>query len=362
MLHEKGFKLAKINLIIVLGLFIGACSTNEVSFVEADHEHIQYTGRVDFTDPKKPKFWAPGVYIEARFEGSFCEVLINDEVLGGDNFNYLEVVVDNEPPRRIQTTGKENRIVVAEGGLSDGPHTITISKNTESGIGYLEFLGFRCRGLLPMSPKPSRKLEFIGNSITCGSGSDLSVIACDSGKWYDQHNAYMSYGPLVARQLNAQWHLSSVSGIGLIRSCCDMGITMPQVFDKVNMRDNIGQWDFDQYQPDAVTICLGQNDGIQDSTAFSEAYVNFIKDVRSYYPNAHIACLTSPMANNALTAALQNYLTGIVKYTHEAGDENVSKFFFSRSYNDGCGDHPSLQEHELIAQELAPYLQEKLGW
>lgn len=356
-----GVRRLKHNFLIGLGLIVAACSTSEISFFEADHEHIQYTGRVDFSDPKKPKFWAPGVYIQAKFEGSFCELLINDEMLWDDNLNYLEVVIDDEAPRRIQTTGKENRIVLAE-GLSDGPHTITITKNTESGIGYLEFLGFRCKALLSMPPKPSRKLEFIGNSITCGTGSDLSVVPCDAGKWYDQHNAYRSYGPVVARQLDAQWHLSAVSGIGMIRSCCDMEITMPQVFDKVNMRENVGQWNFDLYQPDAVTICLGQNDGIQDSTAFSEAYVQFIGDIRKHYPQAHIACLTSPMANDTLKSVLQHYLTGIVEHVREAGDENVSKFFFSRSYNEGCGNHPTLQEHELIAQELAPHLQEVLNW
>lgn len=130
----------------------------------------------------------------------------------------------------------------------------------------------------------------------------------------------------------------------------------------MNMRANEGEWDFGQYQPDAVTICLGQNDGIQDSTTFSQAYVKFIQDVRNRYPEAHIACLTSPMANDTLRSVLQNYLTGIVGHVHETGDENVSKFFFSRSYNEGCGDHPSLREHELIAQELSPHLQEVLGW
>lgn len=354
-------KMLERNLLIVLGLIVGACSTSEPRFFEADNEHIQYIGRIDFSDPKKPRFWAPGVYIQAKFEGSFFEMVVNDEMLWGDNLNYLEVVIDDEAPRRIQTTGKENKIVLAE-GLSDGPHTITISKNTESGNGYLEVVGFRCKALLPMPPKPSRKLEFIGNSITCGMGSDLSDVPCDTGKWYDQHNAYRSYGPIVARQLNAQWHLSAVSGIGMIRSCCDMEITMPQVFDKMNMRANEGEWDFGQYQPDAVTICLGQNDGIQDSTTFSQAYVKFIQDVRNRYPEAHIACLTSPMANDTLRSVLQNYLTGIVGHVHETEDENVSKFFFSRSYNEGCGDHPSLREHELIAQELSPHLQEVLGW
>lgn len=38
--------------------------------------------------------------------------------------------------------------------------------------------------------------------------------------------------------------------------------------------------DFNKYQPDVVTICLGQNDGIQDSAAFCNNYIAFIKQLR----------------------------------------------------------------------------------
>lgn len=79
----------------------------------------------------------------------------------------------------------------------------------------------------------------------------------------------MSYGPVTARMLDAQWMLSSVSGIGLMHSCCDMDIVMPDVYDKLNMRENKYRWNFAHYQPDVVTVALGQNDGIQDSAAFS---------------------------------------------------------------------------------------------
>ena len=47
-----------------------------ISFFEADHTYIQYTGRIDFTNPKLPHFWQPGVYITARFVGSACEANI----------------------------------------------------------------------------------------------------------------------------------------------------------------------------------------------------------------------------------------------------------------------------------------------
>jgi len=91
---------------------------------------------------------------------------------------------------------------------------LVICKNTEANIGYLELAGIRCRQLVKPAPKPARKIEFIGNSITCGTGSDLSVIPCGKELWEDQHNAYLSYGPITARAVNAQYHLSAVSVSG----------------------------------------------------------------------------------------------------------------------------------------------------
>lgn len=331
-----------------------------INYYLADNPLIQYTGRIDFSNPKLPRFWNPGVYITIGFKGTYCNITLNDEELNGQH-NYIEMAIDNQPPVRVQLKGK-NTTIKAAFGLDNGRHILTICKNTEASIGYLEFAGVTCSELYKLHAKPARKIEFIGNSITCGAGSDVSEKACGTGAWYDQHNAYMSYGPVTARMLNAQWHLSAVSGIGLIHSCCDMNIVMPPVFDKVNMRTDSIPWDFSKYIPDVVTITLGQNDGIQDSITFCKAYVAFIQTIRSKYPAAHIFCLTSPMADEKLVAVLKNYLTGIVNYVNAGGDANVHKYFYSKQYHSGCGGHPNLQEHTQIATELADYIKTTLQW
>jgi lysophospholipase L1-like esterase len=333
---------------------------DSLTLFKANDTKFSYTGRIDFTDPTKPKFWSPGVYIEARFKGTTCQLLINDEALGGNNHNYIEIVIDGKLSR-IQAKQKNNIITIAS-GLPDTEHTLLICKDTESGIGYLEFVGLKCEKLLSTPKKPKRKIEYIGDSITAGTGMDLSEIPCDKGQWYDQHNAYMSYGPQTSRALNAQWQLTAVAGIGLVHSCCNMDILMPQVFDKMLLRDNKMTWNFKRYQPDVVTICLGQNDGKQDSVKWCSAYVQFIHMVRSRYAKADIVCLTSPMADSGLAAVQKRYLTGIVSAMNNEGDKKVSKFFFSRGFNSGCGGHPDLNEHGLIAEELTRYLKQLKGW
>lgn len=331
------------------------------TFFTADNPDFQYTGRIVFTNPKLPRFWSPGVYVDAYFEGSTCEIALNDEVPWDNTHNYVSIVLDDQPVRRIKLKKKENVLDFSK-DLGNGKHKLRIYKTTESGQGYLEFVGLRCEKLLKPEPKPTRKIEFYGNSITCGTGSDLSEFPCDSAEWYDQHNAYMAYGPVTARSLNAQWMLTSVSGIGLVHSCCDMNIVMPDVYDKVNLRANQIPWDFSNYQPDVVTIALGQNDGIQDSILFCSAYVKFIQDLRGKYPEATIVCLTSPMANEELVAVLKKYISSVVHAVNAAGDKNVCSFFFSRSYNDGCGGHPDLEQHTEISAELTKYIKQLKGW
>ena len=339
---------------------IGTPLSDTLHFFEADNPMFQYVGRIDFSHKKQPRFWSPGVYIKAKFKGSTCILLVNDQELWGKNHNYLEIVIDGQPTR-IQTVTKNNEIIIAK-GLADNEHTLIICKNTESNIGYLEFIGLKCSALRQLPPMPARKIEFIGNSITCGASSDQSVVPCGKGVWHDQHNAYLSYGPTIARALNAQWSLSAVSGIGLIHSCCGMNIVMPPVFNKIDLRGDSLEWNFSNYQPDVVTVCLGQNDGIQDSLKFCSAYVKFIADLREHYPSAQIILLSSPMGDKQLTAMLKNYLSGIQNAVKKQGDKKVDTYFYSRQYHNGCDSHPDLEEHQLMAKELGSFIKKKMKW
>jgi hypothetical protein len=68
------------------------------------------------------------------------------------------------------------------------------------------------------------------------------------------------------------------------------------------------------------------------------------------------------MADEALRSVLKNYLTAIVARVNATGDKRVTKFFYSRSWNSGCGGHPDLAEHQLIASELQKYLKTLMKW
>lgn len=346
---------------IAMAIALNVCAGRaDSSTYSALDKRIRYTGRVDKSNAEGPVMWAPGAYIDIDFTGSYCIMLINDENRWGKSHNYLVIVVDDSAPKRIRLQEKQNRIVLAE-NLPPGKHHISICKSTEAEIGYIQPTAFIAKKIIAPSRAPRRRMEFIGDSITCGMGNDESDKSCGQGEWYDQHNAWIAYGPLTARHYNAQWHLSSISGIGLMHSCCNKSTIMPPLFKKLGLSADTLQWDFKRYQPNVVTICLGQNDGIQDSATFCKSYVDFMKALRNYYPKATLVMLSSPMAATELNKFLQTSILA-VEDALKKKDKKITHYFFSKQYSGGCSSHPSGRDHALMAAELISFLSKKMKW
>jgi hypothetical protein len=330
-----------------------------ITFFSSANDAFRYVGRFDRTNPEQPRCWAPGAYIEVGFTGTFCEIELNDEVRYGNHHNYIEVIIDDLPPQRIRLRAERNVLVIGE-NLKPGKHKLIICKNTESAIGYIEFVGMSCASVFPLTAK-TKTIEFIGDSITCGNGCDDSQTICGEGEWFDQHNAYLSYGPSIARELNADWQICAVSGIGLTRSCCGSEAVMPQVYDRIDLCEG-AFWQASGTIPDLVVITLGQNDGLQDSTLFCDSYVRFIRHLRERYSTSKIICCASPMANEELKPVMKNYVGAVAAKMNRFGDENVFSFAYTGMYRSGCTFHPTAVEHAAIAKELLPFIRLQTGW
>ncbi|MBR4327589.1 MAG: hypothetical protein IKP73_18910, partial [Bacteroidales bacterium] len=101
----------------------------------------------------------------------------------------------------------------------------------------------------------------------------------------------------------------------------------------------------------------------QDSTAFCDAYVDFVKKVVDFNMNGdmvtnwHVFLLTSPMADEPLREWQKKMLTAIEQRLQEVWPDRIHKYFFSRSWNSGGASHPSVEEHEQIANELTNFIQ-----
>jgi hypothetical protein len=340
-------------------IILGASSQERVKIIEADNPYIQLYGRFDKSNPKLPRFWAPGTQIVTRFSGSDCEIFLNDQVVDGAH-NYIEVKVDNIEPVRIQLRARANRIQIAK-DLPGGNHTVTITKNTEAGVGYLELVGFICNSLLPPPPVPVRKIAFIGDDVTAGRGIDDRYMPCDSAEWFDQSSAYHSYAAISARDLNAQVHITAASEIGVMKAAGEPGGNMPSVYDKLNVHRNAGDWDDKNYQPLVLAIYLGRNDPINDSAAFVNQYVAFLKQLRTKYPSAQLVAI-SGNEGAGKEATFNNYIKSVVASAVRAGDKRVQHLAIQGIFQKGCGKLPSLDEHVAIASQVTAFVKRIVAW
>ncbi|NQT24329.1 SGNH/GDSL hydrolase family protein [candidate division KSB1 bacterium] len=343
------------------------------SIIKPDHPNIHYTGRIDFSQPDKPRLHGAGSYLEFKFKGTDCKILLEDQHLDNHNHGYIAIELDGKYQGRIRID-KENTVYPVARGLDDSEHTLLICKATEAQTGYIDVLGIRCNEILPMDKDIKRRIEFIGNSMTCGALMDPSEIPCNSADWYDQHNAYLTYGPIIARALDTDWFLSSVSGMGLTRNWNTEGPTMPEVYHQTSLSpESITKWNFKSYTPDLVSICLGTNDfsdgdgsyerGLVDGNKFISTYIQFVKEIRARYPDATICCLNSPMVGGDIGKILNSYVMQVVNQMNTTfKDNNVHYFQFSRLYQSGCDWHPGLKDHKMIAEELLPFYKSVMNW
>jgi hypothetical protein len=344
--------------IFMLGLVlvVASCTSGKSHYwkcYKANNPNIRYVGRFDFSAPKSPKVWAPGAYFTFRFQGPACDIELLNELKFGTTHNYISISVDGGPPRRIRLKKVVNWIHVAR-HLKNTAHSVVICKDTESAIGFIQLRTIACKKLLP-NKKRTQVIEFIGDSITCGNGSDFSEFACGEGKWYDHHNAYLSYGARIARRLKMDYYLSAVSGIGLTRSCCGTTYTLPEVYAKIDFKPHGKNWYRASFSPTIVCITLGQNDGLQKRSVFIARYVRFVSYLKHLYPSAKFCVCSSPMASKALKKYHSEVLPIIQARLQQRG-LRITTFTYKGSYRSGCMHHPTLSEHSKMAAELAPVL------
>lgn len=299
-----------------------------------------------------------GAHFTVSFEDTACSVSLSTPPA---QFGYVQYELDGVYQKRVRIEGEQELKIEA----TPGTHMLRVFKTTEAHSGPIlvhEVLGKNVKALeIPNLPI----IEFIGNSITCGAAADPSEIACGTGSYHDQHNAYYAYGPRIARALNTNYMLTSVSGIGIYRNWNSDGPTMPQVFENTDLREGSAhRWDFNTFSPAVVSIALGTNDFSNgdgkkprlpfDSAMFTRNYVAFVKTVKAKYPKAIIILLNSPMVSGTRNDILIDCLNRVKRQTDASfpADKPVSILLFKPMKARGCGGHPSVEDHGEMAEQM----------
>lgn len=364
-------QLKKINFYLTFLIFLGgitSCKTNKFREYFANRQNVSFMGRAVYDDQQGLVLISSASCAELYFKGDSCKFAVKD-LAPGDDYSYILYELDGLVYPKIKISGEEEQWVTVYSERKIEPHGLKIFKQTEAQTGNVAITRLFAEDIKPSVDTFRKiKIEFIGNSITCGMGQDTTV-PCGQGKWYDQHDAYNSYATRTGRALKLQFMLSAVSGIGIYRNWNTDGPAMPEVYESAYLnKDSLRRWDFNEFQPDLVAICLGTNDFSDgdgksprapfDSTRFELAYADFLTTLYKHYPTTQIILLSTPMLSGAKSNMLDRCLNRLAeqfnkKYTDK---KPVLGFRFDPLTPTGCDYHPGFQDHYRMAFQLEAFI------
>lgn len=348
-----------------------------VSFVSIAQKKVEtksffeYQGRIEKMKGDKVVLIGSASSVSFDFKGNSCSISLQSVE---NHQNYVSLELDGKYIGRVRIEKGDVRSFPITVPNAKKTHHLSIYKATEAANGGVLFAGTSAELIKSPAPKKKKKIELIGDSITCGFGNDASAIPCGSGDWFDQHNAYWAYGPVVSKALNIDFVLSSVSGYGMYRNWNDEHLDeaiIPDVYENLYLnRDSSNLYDF-SFQPDLVSICLGTNDlsegdGKKERLPFNEEkyisnYIDFIKTVYKHAPNTRIVLLNSPMVSGQRNETLVKCLKKVIQaFEKDTAHKPIALFEFQPMTPKGCGYHPDIADDQIMADELTPFFKKLL--
>lgn len=359
--------LLKIVVLLMVVLLIAACSYTEKPPLEKPGlTKALLTGRFDTTVPTQPIFGWTGSSIKVRFEGTGIKAYLNPVSFSMIE-NTIEVIIDGESVKRLRINADSEYVLAS--GLASGTHTAELYKQTEAFLGEVQCSGFSVTDGALLDPPQSlpRKIEFIGDSLTCGYGNE-APNGTDPFTAATENN-YLAYSSIAARNLGAEHVTIAWSGKGIYRDYSgNTNDQLPAIYDRTRPEYSNSTWDFTQWTPDIVVINLGTNDfsgTVPEQALFTDAYKVLIDKIRSHYPDAFIYLAAGPAFTGERLTTYLDYLTTVITYYNQQNDTNIALVQFDPvAPEDGYGAdwHPSLITHQKMADRLTTRIQNDFGW
>lgn len=342
--------------------------------IQADNPKLQYSGRIDFSDPKAPVFVFPCTFVRMRFIGTCLKAYVKNHKAYWDN--YMGCILDGEQTAyRLPDDGEAVLELLAanpQGKSTQTEHEVLLFKRQDA-CHEITFCGFELSedaSVLELDEELARRIEIYGDSVSAGEVSEAVAYV---GKEDPQHqgeysNSWYSYAWMTARKLHAQIHDIAQGGIALLDQtgwfCEPHFIGMEHVWDKVHYNPQLGEaslWDFAKYTPHVVIVAVGQNDSnpqdyMKEDSSCEKAnvwrahYKAFLEHIREKYPDAYIVCCTTLLCHD------RAWDESIGQVCRELEDERISQYQFRRNGN-GTPGHLRIPEAEEMAEELTAYIE-----
>ncbi|ORX84896.1 hypothetical protein BCR32DRAFT_325715 [Anaeromyces robustus] len=365
------------------------CSVNEseIKTFEPTKENVKILGRANYQDGYL-WFGLTNSGIEYKFNGKTTTINVTADKTsyGEENPARIQVYADDKLYIDTVTTNKFTNFTVNFSKEED--HVIRLIKVSEAERGSIRINDIKAdASKIESTAQASKKIEFIGDSITCAYGVDGVAGDVFSSRSED---GTKSYAHKTAQKFHADYSIVAYSGFAILSCYPFTGgryeeAALPQYYDKLGYSFEPNQfddgtyqlqdtkWDFNDFVPDLVVINLGTNDNSyfeaidksilpDEKIAFIEKYVEFLEQIKAVYPNAEILCVLGMMGQEVypeIEEAVNNYIT-------KTGDTHVHAFKMNVQDSDknglGVDGHPAAQSHVDATYELVGEIEKLYGW
>ncbi len=355
-------------ILTIIGLTVSADlsakKAKEIIETPASDSRIEYTGRTLVNGDEVTYDWS-GVYFRVKFNGPYLAMKCSDT-----KNCWFNLWVDKEmSPKadKVFMVGAADTLVVLAEGLGKGEHEVILQKRTEGEQGRFTVHKFLTEGeLLQAQGRKERHIEFIGDSYTCGYGTESG----DKNDPFlaETENCNLTYAAITARYFCADFNLVSHSGQGIARNYDDYrpGYNMPDRYSQTLDESQEYNWNPDMapYRPDIVVIYLCTNDFSTarqpHETIFAGRYIELLKKIKANYgEEIPVLCMASNVTpfsfdyirNACMMSGLKNVsYMGLTKDAHNSEDDL------------GASWHPNYQGHIKVASCMIPYISTLTGW
>ena len=308
-----------------------------------DKQHVKYLGRMAaFPDLLLLSLSGSGIEFEYTGKGLDLTLIGGEAAKIPDNeANYARVgiYINDIRTHDILVNAEKIRLRIGE-STERQTITVRIIKLSECAMSLVGIAPLELADTDTIRPTlPSGiKIEFIGDSITCGYGVD------DEDPFHPFKTATedvtRAYAYKTAKALDADYSMFSISGYGIISGYTgDPTVRMdhqliPTFYSSLGFSydaiENVPApmdiaWDFCNFQPDLIVINLGTNDDSfcqedpERQQEYQDRYCDFLITVREKNPTSTLVCVLGLMGQRLY----HRIVNAVAAYKERTGDSKI---------------------------------------
>ena len=367
---------------------------------------LQYVGRVAFHANQALFQWpltSVAVAITCPVNGTRVSALVS----GSERFTRWRLALGDASSSHSVPSGEHNVSITVPAG---GPHTLVLEHDAEclrcgpsehwppftplAGEAVI-FYGFSFEArhgcIFSSIPKRGlRKVEAIGDSITCGFGNGISTAVerakCSAASaeaqmlngpreyLYDITSSRNGYVGQLARRFDAKLFVQCISGIGLCKNGLTIGRTDPYNISAyvdltLPFSSVRSEWDYSKsaWAPDLLLINIGTNDYLFMANAptpdeFERAYLALVTKRMAHYNRSRtkVLLVCGPMVLYHCPFVV-NVVTNLSNLGYHAAFANASLPQSPKDLN-GCAGHPDVAEARAVVDRISVDVEKLMGW